>query len=235
MSIDKEELKRMMRANGGRLPPGVAMPGAGVPPGMKALGQPQLREQIVQEPDGSLTKLPAVMTTLFGDFPIQQLMAVIANSNWFERLFQNCKRVIERDAKHIKKGQRPSEWDLKAVAGHLIDEANEVYLSCENVVGADGKTALQLNPDELADVLVLVYMLTIRSGMFLEDLHRRAQLKLEERFEFDDELSEQTRQLGIKTGEFISPEQAAAMKEQAEKEKEQAEKDALAQKDETPV
>lgn len=221
MAIDKEELKRMMAA--GIRPPGM--------PGGKVLGQPQTRQFIVQEPNGELTALPLVMTTLLGDTAMQQLFAFVASQDWFQRLFTNAKRVQERNALHKKKGQHVGDWTLQEMCGHLIDEANEVYLS--RTLNETGQMEV-VDPDELADVQLVLYAIAIRSGLFLEDLHRRAQLKLETVFEFDDELSKQTIALGVATGEFIPPPVEGA-EDSAAKEQPDESTFVAPEKDEQPV
>jgi hypothetical protein len=192
--MDKDALRRMRveaRAKGQAMPGLEGLPGGldGVPANL-GLGLPEEVCMLAHTEDGQPFKARVVVTHAFADTAMKQMMHFVANADWFRMLFNNVTRLHERNARHIKKDEHISDWSLKDMCRHLSDEADELYKS-------EGKSI-----SEAADVLLVLYGIVVRNGWFLEDLHRQAQMKLEARFAWDDDLTRQTIDLMQKTGEM---------------------------------
>ncbi len=85
-----------------------------------------------------------------------------------EHVWSVVQDILARDIPHRRAG-RPSENSNADVAAYLVDEAQEFQETLTD-------------PDELADVLVLVFQLAQRIGCSKEELEARAVAKLRMRF-----------------------------------------------------
>lgn len=87
-----------------------------------------------------------------------------------KRAWKAIKKLVNKDAKHIKKGKCLSQFNDTQILSHAAEEIVELMAEPDN-------------PEELGDILACLYHYAIKHGWSKDMIEEHILIKLEQRFE----------------------------------------------------